>query len=77
MVGDNVVYLWTLPIFHCNGWCFPWAITAGETRQSEPKQGIIQKVLLSGYHTGSIVPSCDIFVFRGEGDSVPGCGYGT
>jgi len=22
------VYLWTLPIFHCNGWCFPWTITA-------------------------------------------------
>lgn len=22
------VYLWTLPMFHCNGWCFPWSITA-------------------------------------------------
>ena len=22
------VYLWTLPIFHCNGWCFPWTVTA-------------------------------------------------
>ncbi len=22
------VYLWTLPIFHCNGWCFTWAVTA-------------------------------------------------
>ncbi|MFT5697307.1 MAG: fatty-acyl-CoA synthase [Desulforhopalus sp.] len=22
------VYLWTLPMFHCNGWSFPWAITA-------------------------------------------------
>ena len=20
-------YLWTLPMFHCNGWCFPWAVT--------------------------------------------------
>ena len=25
---DNPVYLWTLPMFHCNGWCFPWTITA-------------------------------------------------
>ena len=34
---DNVVnwampahptYLWTLPMFHCNGWCYPWTITA-------------------------------------------------
>jgi fatty-acyl-CoA synthase len=22
------VYLWTLPMFHCNGWCFAWAVTA-------------------------------------------------
>ena len=21
------VYLWTLPMFHCNGWCFPWSVT--------------------------------------------------
>lgn len=27
-LGDHPVYLWTLPMFHCNGWCFPWAITA-------------------------------------------------
>lgn len=25
---SNSVYLWTLPMFHCNGWCFPWAVTA-------------------------------------------------
>ena len=25
---ENSVYLWTLPMFHCNGWCTPWAITA-------------------------------------------------
>jgi fatty-acyl-CoA synthase len=23
------VYLWTLPMFHCNGWCFPWSISVG------------------------------------------------
>jgi fatty-acyl-CoA synthase len=22
------IYLWTLPMFHCNGWCFPWTVTA-------------------------------------------------
>src|SRR5262249_23138220 len=22
------VYLWTLPLFHCNGWCFPWTVAA-------------------------------------------------
>src|SRR6187455_3669834 len=24
----HCVYLWTLPMFHCNGWCFPWTIAA-------------------------------------------------
>ena len=24
----SAVYLWTLPMFHCNGWCFPWALAA-------------------------------------------------
>ncbi|HSV28190.1 MAG TPA: acyl-CoA synthetase [Candidatus Omnitrophota bacterium] len=27
-MGHHPVYLWTLPMFHCNGWCFPWTITA-------------------------------------------------
>src|SRR3954454_18371350 len=40
-LGHDPVYLWTLPMFHCNGWCFPWAVTAaGGThvclRQFEP-----------------------------------------
>lgn len=24
----HAAYLWTLPMFHCNGWCFPWTVTA-------------------------------------------------
>ncbi len=27
-MGAYPVYLWTLPMFHCNGWCFPWTIAA-------------------------------------------------
>jgi fatty-acyl-CoA synthase len=26
-MGDGPVYLWTLPMFHCNGWCFPWTLS--------------------------------------------------
>ena len=26
-MSQNPVYLWTLPMFHCNGWCFTWAIS--------------------------------------------------
>jgi acyl-CoA synthetase (AMP-forming)/AMP-acid ligase II len=25
---ESSMYLWTLPMFHCNGWCAPWAVTA-------------------------------------------------
>jgi fatty-acyl-CoA synthase len=27
-LDSSSVYLWTLPMFHCNGWCFTWAVTA-------------------------------------------------
>lgn len=26
-MGKHPIYLWTLPMFHCNGWCFPWSIS--------------------------------------------------
>ena len=26
-MGKHAVYLWTLPMFHCNGWCFPWTMS--------------------------------------------------
>ena len=37
------VYLWTLPMFHCNGWCFPWTIAANAgvnvcLREVDPKK---------------------------------------
>lgn len=40
-LGPESVYLWTLPMFHCNGWTYPWAVTlAGGThvclRQVDP-----------------------------------------
>jgi 3-(methylthio)propionyl---CoA ligase len=27
-LSQHPVYLWTLPMFHCNGWCFPWTVAA-------------------------------------------------
>jgi len=31
-LSPESVYLWTLPMFHCDGWCFPWAVTAVAAR---------------------------------------------
>ena len=27
-MAERPIYLWTLPMFHCNGWCFPWTVAA-------------------------------------------------
>jgi fatty-acyl-CoA synthase len=38
------VFLWTLPMFHCNGWCFTWAVTAAGARHvclPRPEPGTI------------------------------------
>jgi fatty-acyl-CoA synthase len=42
-LGTHPVYLWTLPMFHCNGWCFPWTLAAVAgvnvcLRKVEPKK---------------------------------------
>ena len=49
-LGQHPVYLWTLPMFHCNGWCFPWTIAAAAgvnvcLRKVEPSRifGLIAK----------------------------------
>jgi hypothetical protein len=33
-MGKHCVYLWTLPMFHCNGWCFPWTLAVQARRLS-------------------------------------------
>ena len=33
-MGPHPVYLWTLPMFHCNGWCFPWSLSVVAGTQS-------------------------------------------
>jgi fatty-acyl-CoA synthase len=39
------VYLWTLPMFHCNGWCFTWAVTAAGARHVCLRQVDPQKIV--------------------------------
>jgi fatty-acyl-CoA synthase len=38
-MGTDSVYLWTLPMFHCSGWCFPWAVTAVAARHVTMRGG--------------------------------------
>jgi len=60
----DVVYLWTLPMFHCNGWCFPWTLAAiGGTnvclRRVDPEVilGLIGEHKVSHYCGAPIVHS--------------------
>ncbi|MRD46011.1 acyl-CoA synthetase [Caenimonas koreensis] len=46
-MAKHPVYLWTLPMFHCNGWCFPWTIAA--------RAGV--NVCLRKVEAGSIIES--------------------
>ena len=56
------VYLWTLPMFHCNGWCFPWTVAARAgvnvcLRKFEPKLcfDLIREHKVSHYCAAPIV----------------------
>ncbi len=56
------VYLWTLPLFHCNGWCFAWTVAARAgvnvcLRKFEPKScfDIIRKEKITHYCAAPVV----------------------
>jgi len=60
----HAVYLWTLPMFHCNGWCFPWSIAASAgtnvcLRRVEPGPifGLIREHRVTHYCGAPIVHS--------------------
>jgi len=50
---DGPVYLWTLPMFHCNGWCFPWAIAA-KAGVNVCLRGVVPEVVLDQIHQHSV-----------------------
>src|SRR5947199_9594233 len=43
-MGTDSVYLWTLPMFHCNGWCFPWAAAEVAARHATMRGGPLARV---------------------------------
>ena len=68
---ESSVFLWTLPMFHCNGWCFTWAVTAaGGThlclRKSDPAL-IWQHLRASGVTQFNAAPTILIMLAWHEG----------
>jgi fatty-acyl-CoA synthase len=56
-MSHRPVYLWTLPMFHCNGWCFPWSITAmGGTHVC--LRGVEPKAVFDAIRTHDVTHLC-------------------
>lgn len=51
-LNESSVYLWTLPLFHCNGWCFPWAVTAAGGRHVCLRQAHAELIVDAIRHEG-------------------------
>jgi fatty-acyl-CoA synthase len=56
-LGLDSLYLWTLPMFHCNGWCFTWAVTAAGATHICQRQ-IDPAAIWSAICTGSVTHLC-------------------
>tara|TARA_R100000935_G_scaffold58904_1_gene99401 strand:+ start:27085 stop:28737 length:1653 start_codon:yes stop_codon:yes gene_type:complete len=54
---NHSVYLWTLPMFHCNGWCFPWAI-ALNAGTSVCQRGVVADVILQDIGKYGVTHMC-------------------
>jgi fatty-acyl-CoA synthase len=56
-LGLDSSYLWTLPMFHCNGWCFTWAVTAAGAVHVCQRQ-IDPAAIWSALRGGSVTHLC-------------------
>ena len=56
-IGRHPVLLWTLPMFHCNGWCFPWIAVGGGGHPCLPALGARRRDL-SGAWPSMASPIC-------------------
>jgi fatty-acyl-CoA synthase len=56
-LGLDSAYLWTLPMFHCNGWCFTWAVTAAGAVHICQRQ-IDPAAIWSALRSGSVTHLC-------------------
>ena len=56
-MGLDSSYLWTLPMFHCNGWCFTWAVTAASATHICQRQ-IDPNAIWSAICSGGITHLC-------------------
>lgn len=73
-LGPETTYLWTLPMFHCNGWGFPWAITAvGGTHiclRSHQPAGIFEAIEKEGVSHLSAAPTVLLSMIQHPGASL-------
>jgi fatty-acyl-CoA synthase len=56
-LGLDSSYLWTLPMFHCNGWCFTWAVTAAAAVHICQRQ-IVPEAIWAAICAGEVTHLC-------------------
>jgi fatty-acyl-CoA synthase len=71
-MGPHPVYLWTLPMFHCNGWCFPWtlAVLAGTSvcLRKVSAKGIFDAIVDEKVDHFSAAPTVLAFILNAKQD---------
>ncbi|HTS94773.1 MAG TPA: acyl-CoA synthetase [Stellaceae bacterium] len=60
----HAVYLWTLPMFHCNGWCFPWTMAANAGTNVSLRR-VEAKTILEAIHTHKVTHYCGAPIVHG------------
>ncbi|KRD05963.1 acyl-CoA synthetase [Mycobacterium sp. Root265] len=76
-LSPSAVYLWTLPMFHCNGWCFPWAVTAAAAthvclRKVDPSE-VWQLIRRHGVtHLNGAPTVLSMLAYAAEADAIEG-----
>ena len=61
----HAVYLWTLPMFHCNGWCFPWTHGGERRHQRVPAQGRGRSAIFDASATHGVTHYCGAPIVHG------------
>lgn len=75
-MNSNPVYLWTVPMFHCNGWCLIWGLAAvGGTnvcfRRVSPKEIFDAVVLHNVTHMGGVPTVLNMIINSGDVKPLP------
>lgn len=74
-LNSSSVYLWALPMFHCNGWCFTWAVTAVGGTHLCLRKVVPQEIysLIERYSVSHICAAPTVLISMSSSEDAPKC----